>query len=55
MMKCFSKLTYSMAAYVDNLDFAFRIVQRATEYGVGRIFHSRRSWPLPWNSGKPAS
>ena len=34
MMKCFSKLTYSMAAYVDNLDFAFRIAQRATEYGV---------------------
>jgi aldehyde:ferredoxin oxidoreductase len=34
MMKCFSKLTYSMAAYVDNLDFSFRIVQKATEYGV---------------------
>ena len=34
MMKCFSKLTYSMAAYVDNLDFAFRIVQQASEYGV---------------------
>ena len=34
MMKCFSKMTYSMAAFVDNLDFSFRIVQRATEYGV---------------------
>lgn len=34
MMKCFSKLTYTMAAYVEDLDFAFRIAQRATEYGV---------------------
>ncbi|MBI2898581.1 MAG: aldehyde dehydrogenase [Planctomycetes bacterium] len=34
MMKCFSKLTYAMAAYVDDLDFSFRIVQRAQEYGV---------------------
>ena len=34
MMKCFSKLTYSMAAYVDNLDFSFRINQQAVEYGV---------------------
>ncbi len=34
MMKCFSKLTYGMAAYVDNLDFGFRIVQQAPEYGV---------------------
>ncbi len=34
MMKCFSKLTYTMAAYVDDLDFGFRIAQRATEYGV---------------------
>ena len=33
MMKCFSKLTYSMAAFSD-LDFGFRIAQRATEYGV---------------------
>lgn len=32
-MKCFSKLTYTMAAYSD-LDFGFRIAQRATEYGV---------------------
>ncbi|KJS87271.1 aldehyde ferredoxin oxidoreductase N-terminal domain-containing protein [Desulfosporosinus sp. BICA1-9] len=32
--KCFTKLTYSMAAYVDNLEFNFRIAQRATEYGV---------------------
>jgi len=34
MMKCFSKLTYSMAAFVDDLDFGFRIAQLATEYGV---------------------
>jgi len=34
MMKCFSKLTYGMAAYVDNLEFGFRIVQKAQEYGV---------------------
>jgi benzoyl-CoA reductase subunit BamB len=34
MMKCFSKLTYAMAAFVDSLDFGFRIAQRATEYGV---------------------
>ncbi|MFH1057875.1 MAG: aldehyde ferredoxin oxidoreductase C-terminal domain-containing protein [Pseudomonadota bacterium] len=34
MMKCFSKLTYAMAAYVDNLDFGFRIGQAAAEYGV---------------------
>ncbi len=33
MMKCFSKLTYTMAAYSD-LEFGFRIAQRATEYGV---------------------
>ncbi len=33
MMKCFSKLTYTMAAYED-LDFGLRMVQRATEYGV---------------------
>jgi len=33
MMKCFSKLTYTMAAYSD-LDFGLRIAQRATEYGV---------------------
>lgn len=32
-MKCFSKLTYTMAAFSD-LDFGFRIAQRATEYGV---------------------
>ena len=32
--KCFTKLTYSLAAYVDNLEFNFRIAQRATEYGV---------------------
>ncbi|MCB2185606.1 MAG: aldehyde dehydrogenase [Deltaproteobacteria bacterium] len=34
MMKCFSKLTYAMAAYVDNLDFGFKIAQAASEYGV---------------------
>jgi benzoyl-CoA reductase subunit BamB len=34
MMKCFSKLTYTMAAFVDDLDFGFKIAQRATEYGV---------------------
>ncbi|MDI7261969.1 MAG: aldehyde ferredoxin oxidoreductase C-terminal domain-containing protein, partial [Thermodesulfobacteriota bacterium] len=33
MMKCYSKLTYTMAAMSD-LDFGFRIAQRATEYGV---------------------
>src|SRR5512139_3141646 len=34
MMKCFSKLTYAMAAFVEDLDFGFRIAQRASEYGV---------------------
>ncbi|MCL2766610.1 MAG: aldehyde dehydrogenase [Peptococcaceae bacterium] len=33
MMKCFTKLTYTMAAYSD-LDFGFRIARRATEYGI---------------------
>ncbi|MGW8268516.1 MAG: aldehyde ferredoxin oxidoreductase N-terminal domain-containing protein, partial [Longimicrobiales bacterium] len=33
MMKCFSKLTYTMAAYED-LDFGLRMAQKATEYGV---------------------
>jgi benzoyl-CoA reductase subunit BamB len=33
MMKCYTKLTYTMAAYSD-LDFGFRIAQKATEYGV---------------------
>jgi benzoyl-CoA reductase subunit BamB len=33
MMKCFSKLTYTMGAY-SNLDFGLRIVQKATEHGV---------------------
>jgi benzoyl-CoA reductase subunit BamB len=33
MMKCYSKLTYTMAAMSD-LDFGFKIAQRATEYGV---------------------
>jgi aldehyde:ferredoxin oxidoreductase len=34
MAKCFGKLTYAMAAYVDDLDFAWEILQKATEYGV---------------------
>jgi aldehyde:ferredoxin oxidoreductase len=33
MMKCFSKLTYTMAAMSD-LDFGLRIAQKATEHGV---------------------
>ncbi len=33
MMKCFAKLTYTMAAMSD-LDFGLKIAQRATEYGV---------------------
>ena len=33
MMKCYSKLTYTMAAMSD-LDFGLNIAQRATEYGV---------------------
>jgi benzoyl-CoA reductase subunit BamB len=33
IMKCFSKLTYLMAAFSD-LDFGLRIAQRATEHGV---------------------
>ncbi len=33
MMKCFTKLTYAMASFSD-LDFGFKIAQRATEYGV---------------------
>ncbi len=33
MMKCFTKLTYTMAAMSD-LDFGLRIAQKATEYGV---------------------
>ncbi|MBA7709939.1 hypothetical protein ES703_118865 [subsurface metagenome] len=33
MMKCFSKLTYTMAAMSD-LDFGLKIAQSATEYGV---------------------
>ena len=34
MMKCYSKLTYVMAAMVDDLDFGFRIAGKAQEYGV---------------------
>ncbi len=34
MMKCFGKLTYCMAAYVDDLAFGFKILERATQYGV---------------------
>ncbi len=33
MMKCFSKLTYTMAAFSD-LEFGLTIAQKATEYGV---------------------
>jgi benzoyl-CoA reductase subunit BamB len=33
MMKCFSKLTYTMAAMSD-LDFGLKIAQKATEHGV---------------------
>ncbi|WP_022665735.1 aldehyde ferredoxin oxidoreductase N-terminal domain-containing protein [Desulfospira joergensenii] len=33
MMKCFTKLTYTMGAY-SNLDFGLKIAQKATEYGV---------------------
>ncbi len=33
MMKCFTKLTYTMAAYSD-LEFGLSIAQKATEYGV---------------------
>jgi benzoyl-CoA reductase subunit BamB len=33
MMKCFSKLTYTMAAYAD-LEFGLGIAQSATEYGL---------------------
>ena len=33
MIKCYSKLTYTMAAFSD-LDFGFRIAQKATEYGL---------------------
>ncbi len=33
MMKCFTKLTYTMGAF-SNLEFGLRIAQRATEYGV---------------------
>ena len=34
MAKCFGKLTYAMASYVDSMDFAWRALQRATEYGL---------------------
>jgi benzoyl-CoA reductase subunit BamB len=34
MMKCFTKLTYSMGAMSDRLEFGLRIAQRAAEYGV---------------------
>ena len=33
MMKCFSKLTYTMAAF-STLEFGLRIAQKATEYGL---------------------
>lgn len=34
MMKCYSKLTYNMAAFVDDLDFSWRICKQAFEYGL---------------------
>ncbi len=34
MIKCFSKLTYAMAANVDDLDFSWKICQRAFQYGL---------------------
>ena len=34
MIKCFSKLTYTMAAFVDDLDFTWRICKQAFEYGL---------------------
>jgi len=34
MAKCFGKLTYAMASYVDDLGFSWRTLQRATEYGL---------------------
>lgn len=34
MAKCFSKLTYIMAANVDDLDFTWKILHKAFEYGV---------------------
>ena len=34
MMKCYSKLTYVMAAMADDLDFGFKIAGLAQEYGV---------------------
>jgi aldehyde:ferredoxin oxidoreductase len=34
MMKCFSKLTYLMGAYVDDLSFGFEIGKKAFEYGL---------------------
>ncbi|MCM2286468.1 MAG: aldehyde dehydrogenase [Desulfobacula sp.] len=33
MMKCFTKLTYTMGAF-SNLEFGLRIAQKATEYGL---------------------
>jgi aldehyde:ferredoxin oxidoreductase len=34
MMKCYSKLTYVMAAMADNLEFGFKIAGQAQEYGM---------------------
>ncbi len=34
MAKCFGKLTYSMGAMKDELSYNFRILQKASEYGV---------------------
>ncbi len=34
VMKCFSKLTYVMAAMVDDLEFGFKIASKAQHYGL---------------------
>ncbi len=44
MIKCFSKLTYAMAAHVDDLDFSWRICHKAFEYGLDS-FSTPRFWP----------
>jgi len=42
-----------MAAFVDDLDFGFKIAQRATEYGVDG-FSTPQLWLLPSSLKKPA-
>jgi len=48
MMKCFSKLTYTMAAFSD-LQFGLGIAQAPPSMGL-TDFPPRRLWHLPWNS-----